>query len=279
MKYKLSICGIILLFIIGSALVLYPVVSEMSNRRLQEKITEEYSTNIESSTQQRIGEELKEAQEYNDYLRLGSVVITDPFVEGPDYPLEEKYDEILDVGGNGVMGYIDIPKIDVYMAIYHTTDDEVMQKGVGHLPQTSLPIGGQGTHAVLSSHSGLKKAKLFSDLDELEIGDEFYIHVLDDVLAYEVNQIKTVLPDDIDDLKINDNKDYVTLLTCTPYGVNTHRLLVRGSRVQYHGEDYNSGETEETVLPYGWQSIMIMAISMGMVLIIFAVTRKKKRHE
>lgn len=268
MKSTLSTLAIVCLFIAGFGFLLYPVASEYLNHRLQEEIISEYDDNITDSTVERIEEEKAAAKRYNEYLQSGKVVVTDPFEAEKLLSFKNDYEKLLNIGGNGVMGYLEIPKISVYMAIYHTTSDEVMQKGVGHLPETSLPIGGPGTHAVLSSHRGLKKAKLFSELDKLEKGDLFYIHILNDVLAYKVDQIKTVLPNDISDLKIDNDKDYVTLLTCTPYGVNTHRLLVRGTRTEY----IPPAETnEEKTLPYGWQSIVIaIAAILGIMIVSFA---------
>jgi sortase A len=147
-------------------------------------------------------------------------------------PVDDEYSSLLDVDGNGMIGYITITKLDVRLPIYHGTGSDVLAQYAGHIEGSSLPVGGKGTHAVISGHRGLPTAKLFTDLDKMEVGDTFTITVLDQVLTYEVDQIRIVLPDEVSDLEIDENKDYVTLVTCTPYGVNTHRLLVRGHRIK-----------------------------------------------
>lgn len=205
----------LLLLTIGFAVLLYPVVSAAVNRISGSYVIADHRQRVESLEQEQLDKQLELAREYNRQL---------PEPKGD-------YDEILNLG-SGIMGYVRIPAIDVDLPIYHGVEDAVLSKGVGHLPGSGFPIGGEGNHAVLTGHTGLPSAKLFTDLMLLEEGDRFYIHVLDQVLCYQVDQIKVVLPSEGQDLVPQSGKDYCTLLTCTPYGVNSHRLLVRGTRIQ-----------------------------------------------
>ena len=194
-------------------------------------VIQEYNKQTEEMPKKEIKEIKKEVRAYNANLVNNRTILTDPFDEEAWNTLSSSYEDLLNV--NGVMAYIEIPKIDVYLPVYHGTDKETLEKGIGHLQNTSFPIGGKGTHCVLSGHSGLPTAMLFTNLDQLKKGNRFYIHVLDEVLAYKVDQIEVVEPEDISLLSIDPNEDYVTLVTCTPFGKNTHRLLVRGTRTKY----------------------------------------------
>lgn len=191
-----------------------------------------YDKKAAEMSQKEINDALEKAREYNREL-LGNVVLTDPFDPDAVKKQNEDYDNLLNIAGDGVMGSVEIPSIDVYLPIYHGTDSESLEKGAGHLENSSLPVGGKGTHSIISAHTGLPSAKMFDNLTEVKEGDVFYIHVLNRTLAYEVDQIKVVLPENVSDLLIDKNKDYVTLVTCTPYGINSHRLLVRGTRIPY----------------------------------------------
>lgn len=216
---------IIVLLAAGAALILYPTVSNFINEKQSSRVIDQYHENYVNTKDDKRREMLLAAEEYNNSLTGSSNSLTDPTqVTG--------YNKLLDPMGSGVMGYIDIDKIGVELPIYHGVDAGVLQIGAGHLEGSSLPVGGAGTHTVLSGHRGLPSAKLFTDLDQMEIGDKFRITVLDRVMTYEVDQIKTVLPEEVSDLTIEEGKDYCTLVTCTPYGINTHRLLVRGVRVE-----------------------------------------------
>ncbi len=194
--------------------------------------------------------------------------------------LSHPYDTLLDPNGNGLMGSIEIPKLNLKLAIYHGLGTEALENGVGHVEGTSLPIGGEGTHAVLAGHRGLPSARLFTDLDQMQIGDTFLIHVLDQTLAYKVDQIKTVLPEETEDLAIVPGEDHVTLITCTPYGVNTHRLLVRGVRTEY--TEKIQEEVEAEIVPV-FQPVYITiaggAVFVVVLLIVSAIMKKKKRKE
>lgn len=225
MKSKLWIG---LLFLTGFCIFSYPVLSNYLAEKNQAKVVDLYHEDVADMEEEQIEEEWQRAKAYNRTLK--ETIIIDPFTEDLAEELDTEYQALLNV--NGVMGEIRIPKIDVEIPIYHGTSPEVLQKGIGHIQNTSLPVGGINTHAVLSGHRGLPSAKLFSDLGELEEGDVFYLDILDRELCYQVNQVKVVTPDQTEDLEIVENHDYVTLVTCTPYSVNTHRLLVRGERIE-----------------------------------------------
>lgn len=230
--YRITVAVI---FLAGLSLLLYPFVANKWNTYRQERLISSYdeavSEKTASGTINYEGEWLK-AQQYNDALM--PMILPDSFaIAEADEGVDEAYMAALNLTGDGIMGTVDIPKIGIKLPIYHTTDEEVLEKAAGHLEGSSLPIGGESTHAVISAHRGLPSASLFTDLDLLEIGDHFLIKVLDETLCYEVDQILTVEPDKTEALQVEEGEDLVTLLTCTPYGVNTQRLLVRGHRVPY----------------------------------------------
>ncbi|MBQ9156979.1 MAG: class C sortase [Eubacterium sp.] len=226
-KKKFSITNLILVLILltGVGIMAYPTFSDWWNSFHQSRAIAGYVEKVAEMNEQDIDKMWTEAERYNAALRKKSNRF---MMSEAD---KKEYNSILDVTGTGIMGYIDIPKIDVSLPIYHGTNEAVLQIAIGHIEGSSLPIGGIGTHAVLSGHRGLPSAKLFSDIDQLESGDRFVIQVLDRTMTYEVDQIRIVLPSELQDLEIDEKQDYVTLITCTPYGVNTHRLLVRGHRV------------------------------------------------
>ena len=213
------------MFIIGSSVLLYPAISNYVNSKHASRVIATYNEALTSSDKDKLSGIFDAALDYNDRLRTTPDSFFIPSnVNG--------YSDTLDITDTGIMGYIDIDKIGVELPIYHGTEKEVLQIGIGHLEGTSLPVGGDSTHCVLSGHRGLPSAKLFTDLDELEIGDEFTITILDRLLTYKVDQIRIVLPTETDDLQLVSGEDYCTLMTCTPYGINTHRLLVRGVRTE-----------------------------------------------
>lgn len=231
-KKKIPLILFIVLLIIGILIMLYPVISSMLNSSDQGQLVKQYDNEIATYN---INKEqlLNDARKYN--ATLNSASIYDAFTK--DKEMSDEYKNLLKIDDSLMMGYITIPKIDVEIPIYHGTSPEVLQKGVGHVEGSSLPVGGTGTHSVLSAHRGLPSAKLFSDLDKLENGDIFYITVLGEKLAYKVNDIKVIEPYETESLQIDEAKDYVTLVTCTPYAINTHRLLVRGERTTYNEEE------------------------------------------
>lgn len=226
MKKKLSTILLILAFIAGLSLLLYPTVSDYWNSLHASKAVADYGGDVNRLDRAQYDEMWQEATAYNQILRekSDSFYLTDE--------QKEQYEALLDIGGTGIMGYIEIPNIDLSLPIYHGTEDSVLQIAVGHLEWSSLPVGGVGTHCVLSGHRGLPSAKLFTNLDQLADGDVFVLRVLDEVLTYQVDKILIVEPEDTDALKVEEGQDLCTLVTCTPYGVNSHRLLVRGHRVE-----------------------------------------------
>jgi len=219
-----------LIFIVGLVIFLYPSVSNYINSKNQSKAISNYEELLNSISKEDYSKMWNEAYAYNEELTKKPL----------NFNLSEEemkeYQSVLDVTGTGIMGYIEIENIGVHLPIYHGTTESVLQVGIGHLEGTSLPTGTKNTHAVLSGHRGLPSSKLFSDLDQMIVGDTFLLHILDQTFAYQIDQINIVLPDETNDLAIVDGKEYVTLVTCTPYGVNTHRLLVRAKRVDYSEE-------------------------------------------
>lgn len=243
---------VFLLFGIAIALTMYPFVSNW----LFENKTDSVADAVEQAAQELDDSEqqaaLEAARAYNQTLASGHVTLTDPFVEEQMKEESDEYESLLNLTGDGVMGMVEIPSIDVSLPIYHGTSEAVLEKGVGHLQGTSLPVGGESTHTVLTGHTGLSQAKLFTDLTELEEGDIFFLRVMGENLAYEVDQIKVVLPSELDDLKIVPGEDYCTLVTCTPYGVNSHRLLVRGTRTDYQEAVENPDTFEAKKVESKW---------------------------
>lgn len=225
MKKHLSTIVLLLIFLLGLSLILYPTVADWWNSFHQTRAVASYVEKVTTMDDDKYEEIWSAAWEYNQSLldRPNDFILT------PEQ--QANYQSLLNIGDNGVMGYIEIPKIDVLLPLYHGTDRVVLQVAVGHLEWTSLPVGGEGSHCVVSGHRGLPSAKLFTDLDQMEVGDTFLLRVLDEVLTYEVDQIRIVEPQETDDLLIEEGKDLCTLVTCTPYGINTHRMLVRGRRI------------------------------------------------
>ncbi len=276
-KDKLIIFLFILLIIVGLGFILFPLISNQIYKVQYQKVIKVYDDTVISNSDEENEAILNEAVIYNSTLT--STTIIDAF-ENPSSETSTEYLSILDVDGNGMMGYISIPKIDVRIPIYHGTSSDVLQKGVGHLEGSSLPVGGESTHAILSAHRGLPSARLFTDLDQLEEGDIFYIYVLDEVLAYQVDQVLVTEPSETDALMIEEGKDYVTLVTCTPYGVNTHRLLVRGERIEYSEEVEETTTTDKSLTSA--DIILYISLVIAILLIIFAIFMSiyysKKRH-
>ena len=227
---KIRVIFCVIIFMTGLGIASYPFISNMVAQRHASQVVKDYETNVEEMDEEKIDAMKEAAKKYNE--QLSNVVSVDD--ENENNEQGESYADLLNIGES--LGYITIPKIDVNLPIYNGTSQDVLSKGVGHMEQSSYPLGGESTHCVLTGHRGLPSAVLFTDLDKLEIGDEFYLHVLDEILAYKVDQIKGVEPNESGDLEIIDGKDYCTLVTCTPYAINSHRLLVRGERTEYKGE-------------------------------------------
>lgn len=227
---RIRVIFCVIIFITGLGIASYPFISNMVAQRHASQVVKDYETNVEEMDEEKIDAMKEAAKKYNE--QLSNVVSVDD--ENENNEQGESYADLLNIGQS--LGYITIPKINVNLPIYNGTSQDVLSKGVGHMEQSSYPLGGESTHCVLTGHRGLPSAVLFTDLDKLEIGDEFYLHVLDEILAYKVDQIKVVEPNESGDLEIIDGKDYCTLVTCTPYAINSHRLLVRGERTEYKGE-------------------------------------------
>ena len=267
MKRHLFTILLVLVFFTGLSVLLYPTISNYINSIHQSRAIADYETAMTDYTEEDFTDAFAAADDYNAALRKTPQAFYSPALVGG-------YKKTLNVGGTGIMGYISIDKINVDLPIYHTTDSGVLEVGVGHLEGSSLPVGGAGTHCVLSGHRGLPSAKLFSDLDKLEIGDIFTITVLNRNLTYEVDQIKVVLPTEVNDLQIVSGEDYCTLMTCTPYGINSHRLLVRGTRVE------NPVEKPGNIGPEAYRIdpiIVTPVIAAPMLLILLAVLLVKYR--
>ena len=270
----------VLLFAAGAGIFLYPAISNYLAERQQTEVIHTYQAKVDEMEQAKLDEAWQEAVEYNE--NLAGDPVHDPFVMGSGYVLPDNYEDVLNINGDGVMGYVEIPKIDVYLPIYHGTSEEVLEEGAGHLEMTALPIGGENRHPVISAHRGLPSAELFTRLDEMETGDEFYIHVLDETLAYEVDQIEVILPEELPLLQPEEDRDLLTLLTCTPYAVNTHRLLVRGTRVPYV-ESAVQDHVDRARADRSWLEEYIHAIVLGVLLLIilgtaaFLIWRRKRK--
>jgi len=278
MNNKIKNSGFVLLFVIGLSILLYPTVSNMWNQHRAEMLMTDYEQVITETDDEEISREFEKVTEYNKTL-LGQPV-PDAFSIREDVK-DAQYESLLNPAGSGIMGTIEIPVIDVKLPIYHYTTEEVLEKGVGHLFGSSLPMGGKGTHAVISAHRGLPSAELFTNLDRVKIGDRFYIRVYDEVMAYEVDQILTVLPDETQSLATEEDKDLVTLMTCTPYGVNTHRLLVRGHRVEYEEELYGLQQSSHAPVSTS-MFVRVLCGVLGLLLaalIVFLFGRRQKKSE
>ena len=243
-------CGVVAL-----GLLLYPLIGELMSEKYHSDVETTYTAAIEDTDDAELTAQREAAEQYNAMLANATIS------EGGASALPLTYTEQLTVGG--VMAYIDIPKINVYLPVQHGTGADTLEKSVGHVVGTSLPVGGSSTHAVLSAHSGMASSKLFSDIDQLELGDKFFVHVLGDTLAYEVDAVNTVLPTDTSLLQIEEGKDLVTLVTCTPFGVNTHRLLVRGHRVPYTPEQ-ESATTAEKPAASSWTQHYLIGLGIGL---------------
>lgn len=272
MKVKLLNIGAIFLVLLGIGLVSYPTVSNWLSERNASRAIQEYDEEVAQMSAQRIEAEFAKAKKFND--ALAGAKIEDPFMPGSGMVLPDNYTSVLDVIGNGIIGHIEIPEIDIYLLIYHGVAAEVLQKGVGHMENTAFPIGGEDSHPVLTGHSGLSFAKLFTDLEKLALEDVFYIKVLDQTIAYQIDQILVVEPHETEALRPVKGEDYVSLVTCTPYAINSHRLLVRGTRIPYV-EDV---EQVANSIEINWCLVMIVAFVM-ITAVSYAIYQYKKKRK
>ena len=280
MKKKSSKIVILLIFLAGLSLLLYPLVANQWNNHRQKQLISNYESVVadkEAAGNIDYAAEMKKAEAYNDAL-LPSILPDSFAVADASTETDSSYEDSLNIAGDGMMGIVEIPKIAIKLPIYHGTGDEVLQKAAGHLEGSSLPIGGESTHAVISAHRGLPSASLFTDLDQLGIGDHFLIHVLDETLCYEVDQILVVDPEDTSALAVEDGEDLVTLLTCTPYGVNTQRLMVRGHRVPYEEQAVADEQTPLSGLSLHTNYLLwvVVGIVITGVFILILFIREKK---
>ena len=280
-KKKITIKDIIRLIVllVAFSVLLYPTFSSYLNEKNSSRVVSYYDAESVKMSEAEKEQMLEDARAYNQEM-LGNIDLIDPFSQ-ENTEIDERYQNLLNPDGTGMMGYIRIPKINVEIPIYHGTSESVLQAGVGHFWGTSLPVGGESTHTVLTGHRGLPTKTLFTNMDKLEIGDIFYIKVLDETLAYEVDQILTVLPSDTDALAIEPGKDYATLVTCTPYAINTHRLLVRGHRIPY--EEATKEVPDQSVKPEMSFTAKVLIITTGIIFvglilaIIYSIIDRKRR--
>lgn len=285
-----------ILVLASLGLVLYPFISNYLMGLNQKAEVSAYQQTVAETGGEIIEKALADARAYNKNL-YGHVIITDPFDPNFKPVFDKEYTSLLNLNDDGIMGYIDIPSIDVMLPIYHGTSDDVLAKGAGHLQNTSLPVGGIGTHAVITGHTGLSTARLFTDINQLkarktdgeqvtEHGDIFLIRVLNETLAYEIDQVKVVEPKETDDLKIDIEQDYVTLVTCTPYGINSHRLLVRGTRVPYTPEREKELSKNERAVESTWMleyrkallaGFILLAVLIVLIIVISRIIRRRRK--
>lgn len=264
---------LLLIFLAGLSLLLYPTISDYWNSFHQSRAIASYVDTVAELDDDAYQEIWEQAQAYNAAL---------PRDDTRFVPSEEEiayYDTLLNISGNGIMGYLEIPSIEVTLPVYHGTDEEVLQVAVGHIEGSSLPVGGPGTHSVISGHRGLPSATLLTDLDQLEIGDVFMLHVLDETLTYEVDQIHIVEPDDVSYLAIEEGEDLCTLVTCTPYGINTHRLLVRGHRIETQAEAVSISVSADAIQISPMIIAAALAVPVLLILllwVLFSSSRKGK---
>ena len=273
LKAHWSTLLLILVFLVGLSLLLYPSVSDYWNSFHQSRAIQSYVQAVADINDEDYQALLEAAQAYNQKIAQN----------GNNWQLSEEdlaeYNSLLRVADSGIMGYIEIPKIQVNLPIYHGTDEEVLQIGVGHLEGSSLPVGGAGTHTVISGHRGLPSAKLFTNLDQLEEGDIFQLYVLDEVLTYQVDQILIVEPTELSDLQVEAGQDYCTLVTCTPYGINTHRLLVRGHRIENNTQPADTLRvTADAVQIEPMVVAPLLAVPILVVLLVLLLLIRRKRH-
>lgn len=263
-----------LFILVGLGILNYPYISQWVNQKNESQVIYTYDQAVDKLTDTERKQLLAEAAAYNQTLLQQGQELKDGFQEKDEPEKQEQgdkdyeeYESLLDPSGDGIMGYLEIPAIEVFLPVYHGTKEKVLEQGAGHLFGSSLPVGGTGTHAVIAAHTGLSSRILFTDLDQLKKGDVFFLNMLGEKLAYQIDQIETVLPDRTDLLEIEKDKDYVTLVTCTPYGINSHRLLVRGERIPYSESVQTQKEKESAsgFLIWGrrffWLSLLILLVA------------------
>ena len=272
MKKDRSYLILILICIIGFTLFMYPFIANYENSKYDSHIIDDYYTSVKNYSEEEAKKIRKEVVKYNQDLlkRAYQFSLSDE--------LKTKYNSLLDIDGNGNMGYLEIDAINAKLPIYHTVKDDVLNKSVGHMEWSSLPVGGESTHAVFSAHNGLVGPRLFTDLYKLKIGDKFIVNVLDERLVYEIDQIKTIEPNDTNDLKIIEGEDFVTLMTCTPYGINTHRLLVRGHRI-IDNKEFSSFAPNGIIINKYVEAGLLSIVPLCLFILISIISNRKVGKE
>lgn len=260
----------VILFMASLGLTFYPIISNRVNARYASQIQTSYEAVIAEADNSELLAAREAAARYNESITPGTAMI-DAYSQEALMAASQNYEELLNIAGDSIMGYVEIPKISVQLPIYHGTRSDSLERGVGHLLGSSLPVGGDSTHTILTGHSGMATQKMFSDLPQLEVGDVFYLKVLGETLAYQVDQIHTVLPHDTTYLGVEQNRDLCTLVTCTPFGVNTHRLLVRGTRIPYAEAEVLVETTQEEVVASTWEQNYIKGIIIGLMAVLVIV--------
>lgn len=265
-KQTLIIIAAGILFALAFGITLYPLVSNYVNQKYASQIHTQYETLIQSTDNSDLSAAKRLAEHYNRNMELVSAYSREALTQAA-----EDYDELLNIGSDGIMGYVEIPSIQVNLPIYHGTDSETLERGTGHLLGSSLPVGGSSTHAIISGHSGMASQKMFTDLPQLKKGDVFYLHVLGETLAYQVKEVNTVLPHETDLLAITPGSDRCTLITCTPYGVNTHRLLVTGERIPYEEaqEIVEEIQASEEPVESTWEQEYLKGVYIALCIVLF----------
>lgn len=274
---KQKLCFFLFL-LVGLGFLNYPFISQWVNQKNQSKVIYEYEKKTAELPDEKKQKLLEEAKKYNQELFSKDQVLQDGFAGVEKNDGYKRYQSLLNVSGDGILCYLEIPSIEVFLPVFHGTSEHVLEQGAGHLYGSSLPVGGKGTHAVIAAHTGIATKMLFTDLDQMKAGDVFFLNVLGEKLEYQVEQIFTVTPDRTDLLHIEEGKDYVTLVTCTPYGINSHRLLVRGRRIPYQEIQKKSAETEQKgFLAWGKRVFVFSVLFLGMAgFRLFKPTRRKE---
>lgn len=273
----------VVVVIAGLILLCYPWISEWTYEHSVDSTVNVYENHVEEIDNEELQQMLEEAREYNKNLEAAKAELTDPFIPNEDETENSQYESILSLDDAGMMCIIDIPKTDVYLPVYHGASTEVLKMGAGHLEGSSFPVGGESTHAVISAHTGMSTAKMFTDLTDMEEGDLFFIHILNETLAYRVCDIQVILPDETDSLTIRTGSDLVSLVTCTPYGQNTHRLVVTGERTEYTEEIEEEAAHQTTDDTSQWMDEYRKAVILGILItvIIFvtvSIVKKVKQR-
>lgn len=270
MKRTTIIILAVIVFLAAMGFTAYPIISSKVNAKYASEIQTTYEAVLQEADNSDLLEAKEKAIAYNDSITPGAS-IEDAYSQEALLTATRDYEGLLNIAGDGIMGYVKIPKIGVQLPVYHGTDNDSLERGIGHLLGSSLPVGGNSTHTILTAHSGMASQKMFSDLPQLKVGDVFYLRILGETLAYQVDQIKTVLPHDTTYLSIEPGKDICTLVTCTPFGVNTHRLLVRGARIPYEEAAEIEETTQEETVTSTWEQHYLKGIITGLVIVLIII--------